>query len=333
VRWGSRLAVRRAEGERSLLRRRRVPAIDLSFGDRRLAAIRAAARAGGADNWPVIREELAAAEDGEELTFLVEGLRTVAGVERWIGPVIEAAPEDPLPLLVSGARHVEWAWHARTRAAARYVSEAQHELFRARLETAEEHLFEVVERMPASAAPWYFLQGSGRGLQVGPEVAERRFEATCGRAPGHLGAHRQQLQHLCPKWGGSRDRIHAFAREAMLAAPEGSPLGELVAMAYLEEWLDIGGDPESTFMSRPQVVDALHEAAGRSVYHPAFVRRRDWALSFNTFAMALALAGDHRTARPLFKTLGNRATETPWSYLDGRSPLVPFLAWRARVER
>jgi hypothetical protein len=81
------------------------------------------------------------------------------------------------------------------------------------------------------------------------------------------------------------------------------------------------------------VVAALHEAAGRSVRHPAFARRRDWPLAFNAFAMAFALAGDHRSARPLFRALGNRATTMPWQYLDGRSPLVPFLAWRARVAR
>src|SRR5882757_718940 len=115
-------AVRRPEGEQFLFRRKSVPGIDLSYGDARLAAIRAAAKEGGAEQWPVIRGELAAAaengQDGEELTFLVEGLQTVAGVERWIGEVVAADPGDPLALLVSGARHVGWAWHARSRASA-----------------------------------------------------------------------------------------------------------------------------------------------------------------------------------------------------------------------
>jgi hypothetical protein len=126
--------------------------------------------------------------------------------------------------------------------------------------------------------------------------------------------------------------MHAFARESMLAAPEGSPLGELVATAYLEEWLDIGGDPESVFMTRPAVLRALHEAAARSVHHPAFARRLDWPLTFNTFAMAFALAADPHSARPLFKALGKAgATDFPWRYLDPRSPLVPYLAWRTRI--
>ena len=191
----------------------------------------------------------------------------------------------------------------------------------------------MAEREPGWAAPWYFLQISGRGLQVRPEVAGHRFEETCRLAPGHVAAHRQQLQQLCVKWGGSHERMHAFAREAVRAAPAGSPLGQLVAMAHLEQWLDIGGDPESAFMGGAEVVGALHEAAERSVRHPDFARRRDWALAFNTFAMAFALSGEYHAARPLFRELGNRVTETPWKYLDGRSPLAPFLAWRARVDR
>lgn len=332
--WYSRLAVRRAEGERYLWRRKAVPGIDWSFGDARLAEMRAAAGQGGAEKWPVVRERLvAAAGDGEELTFLVEGLQSVAGVERWIGEVVAAGPGDTVALLVSGARHVAWAWHARTRFEARYVSQVQWSLFRARLGTAEEQLLEVAEREPSWAAPWYFLQVSGRGLEVGPETAEQRFARTCRRAPGHAAAHRQHLEQLGPRWGGSPARMHAFAREAMLAAPAGSRLGELVALAHLEEWLGLGADPESVYFGRPEVVRALHEAAGRSVYHPAFVRRRDWTLAFNTFAMAFALAGEYYAARPLFRVLGARATETPWRHLDGRSPLVPFHEWRSRVGR
>jgi hypothetical protein len=328
--WTSRyLRVRRAEGERFLLRRKPVPGIDPSYGDARLKAIREAAKQ-GVGKWPVIRGHLAAAEDGEDLTFLLEGLQSVSGPERWLGEVAAAEPGDALPLLASGARHVQWAWHARTGFEAKYVSEEQWELFRARLRTAEELLLEAAEREPTSAAPWYFLQISGRGLQVGPDVAERRFEATCRRSPGHVAAHRQHLQQLSAKWGGSRERMHAFARESALAAPAGSPMGMLVAQAHLEEWLDLGGDPESSYFREAEVAAALHQAAARSVYHADFVRRRDWPLAFNTFAMAFALAGDHRLAGPLFQVLGSRATEMPWAYLDGQSPLVPFLALRDR---
>lgn len=330
--WWRLLRARRPEGATFLLRRRNSsPGIDRSYGDARLVAMRAAALQGGAERWPDIRGHLAAAEGHEDLTFLVEGVQDVAHVERWIAEVVAADPDDTLALLVSGARYVASAWQAHSGYEPSSVSEEQREVSRERLLVAETQLSEVAEREPSWAAPWYFLQVSGRGLRVGQEEAERRFEATCHRAPGHVAAHRQQLRQLSVRWGGSRDRMHAFARQAVLAAPDGSGLGQLVAQAHLEDWQEAGGDPDSTLLRAPEVVRALHEAGARSVHHPAFVRRRDWAVGVNTFALAFALAGENEAARAMFRMVRKLPTEMPWRYLDERSPVAPFLAWRARV--
>jgi hypothetical protein len=337
--WSRYLSVRRAEGERFLWRRRQTPGVDYSYGDPRLAAIRAAGLE-GADGWAVIREQLAgAAADadgspagGEELAFLAGGLQTVSGVERWIGDVIAAAPGDPLPLLVSGVRHIGWAWHSRAWLETRDVTESQAKLFRDRLTVAEQQLAAVAEREPAWAAPWYFRQISARGLDLGQEVAERRFQETVRRAPGHVAAHRERLQQLTSRWGGSQEQMHAFAQQAAFDAPEGSALGQLVALAHLEEWVDRGADPESSYLQSGRVLGSLHEAAERSVFQPEFVRTRDWAIAFNAFAMAFSLAGDQIAARAMFRVLGDRVTEMPWQYLDERSPMVAFRGWRNEVQ-
>jgi hypothetical protein len=312
--------------------------VDLSFGDPRLAALREAAAAG---RWPEIRALLDGAVhsgDCEELTWLVEGLMMVAGSERWLGEVTRAEPRDPLALLVSGARHVEWAWEARTRQRAQNVSREQFEVFHARLRAAEDLLYEVAEAVPEWVAPWYFLQISGRGLQVGPQVAARRFEASVRRCPAHLAAHRQHLQQICRKWGGSHEEMHAFAREAMLAVPPGGTLGELVAVAHLEHWLDLQDDSAdmeggrgTEYLRGADVIVSLYEAAERSVHHPDYPRRRDWTRGFNTFAMAFALAGEREAAADLFRVLDGSVTEFPWMYLDGRDPAAPFRGWRVLV--
>ncbi|BBB01002.1 hypothetical protein RVR_8230 [Actinacidiphila reveromycinica] len=297
--WRRLLQVRQPEGHAYALRRRGGnPAVDRSFGDPRLAAMREAAH-GGATRWPEVRGHLEAADGHEDLTFLVEGVQDIARVEQWTAEVVAADPGDTLALLVCGARHVEWAYQARNRGTA--GSGEQEKLFRERLTAAEERLYEVAGREPSWAAPWYFLQVSGRALQVGQEEAERRFEEVGRRAPGHVAAHRQHLQQLCAKWGGSQERMHAFAREAALSAPEGSGLGQLVAQAHLEDWKEAGGDPDSTLLHAPETVRALHEAGARSVHHPAFVRRGDWAVGVNTFALAFALAGEDAAARAMFR--------------------------------
>ncbi|MFD8707769.1 hypothetical protein ACFV1W_35180 [Kitasatospora sp. NPDC059648] len=301
------------------------PRLDPAFGDE---SVREVLRQAAAGDWTALRPALAAA-DGAELTWLAEAVASVAGVEEWTARAAADAPEDALPLLLSGARHVSWAWEARTRARAGQVTEEQWKLFHQRLDVAEEQLLEVAEREPSWLAPWYFLQISARGASLGPEVAACRFEAAVRRVPGHPASHRQRLQQLCEKWGGSHEAMHGFARSAMLGAPEGSPLGELVALAHLERWLDLPEGEDRAYLSGPAVVAELQEAAFRSVLHPDFVPVRGWQASFNTFAMAFSLADQPKTARLLFDALDGFVTESPWHYLSG-DPVRTFRAHRDR---
>ncbi|MBD0690025.1 hypothetical protein BG452_29345 [Streptomyces sp. CBMA123] len=281
-----------------------------------------------AGDWTALRPALAAA-DGGELAFLATAVADVAGAEEWTARAVADAPDDALPLLLSGARHVTWAWEARSGARAQHVTEEQWKLFHQRLDVAEEQLLEVAEREPSWLAPWYFLQISARGASLGPDVATARFEAAVRRVPGHVGSHRQRLQQLCAKWGGSHEAMHEFARSSMLAAPEGSPLGELVALAHLERWLDLPDGEDHAYLTSPAVVAELQEAAFRSVLHPDFVPVRGWQGSFNSFAMAFSLADQPKTARLLFDALDGLVSESPWHYLSG-DPVKAFRAHRDR---
>lgn len=305
------------------------PVIDPAGGDEGLRLMLAQAAAG---DWAALRPALAVVADGAELTWLLVALSDVAGVEEWAVKAAADRPDDALPLLLAGARHVSWAWEARTGRRAKYVTEEQWQLFHQRLDTAEEQLFAVAEREPLWLAPWYFLQISGRGASLGPDVARHRFEAALRRDPGHLGSHKQRLQQLCAKWGGSHEEMHAFARSAMLAAPEGSPLGELVALAHLEHWLDLPDGEDHAYLTSPAVLAELQEALRRSVLHADYRRPRGWQGAFNTFAMAFSLADQPRTAHLLFETLDGAVTESPWNYLAG-DPVEIFRVHRDRCAR
>ncbi|MEV7770925.1 hypothetical protein [Kitasatospora sp. NPDC086791] len=322
------------------------PRLDPTFGDESVRLVLGQAAAG---DWAALRPALAAvgggasdgaangAEegvgngvgDGAELTYLAAAIADVPGVEEWTGRVLADAPDDSLALLLSGARQITWAWEARTGARAKHVTEEQWKLFHQRLDTAEEQLLEVAEREPAWLAPWYFLQISARGASLGPEVAACRFEAAVRRSPGHSGSHRQRLQQLCAKWGGSHEQMHDFARSAMLAAPEGSHLGELVALAHLEHWLDLPDGEDHAYLTSPTVLGELQEAAFRSVLHPDFKPVRGWQGAFNSFAMAFSLADQRKTARLLFDALDGAVTESPWHYLSG-DPVKTYRAHRDR---
>jgi hypothetical protein len=197
------------------------------------------------------------------------------------------------------------------------VSAEQFRTFHERLRTAEEYLYEAAELAPESAEPWFFLIVSGMGLQVGRSAARHRFEAVVRRVPEHLGAHKSYLQQVCAKWGGSDEEMHAFAYGAMTAAPEGSPLAALVPAAHVEAWLEADGTGPSYFQ-RTEVRRPILAAAERSVFHPAYRKGVDWVWEHNMFAMTLALAGEDKAARRVFRALGGRMTEAPWHYLRGK---------------
>ncbi|MFJ1751766.1 hypothetical protein [Kitasatospora sp. NPDC088134] len=304
------------------------PTVDPAFGDADLARLRSFAGVGA---WPAARAVLDTAADQDDLTLMVSVLADVTGAEVAVGRALDETPDDPLLRLVQGARHVSWAWEARTGARAQYVGEDQWKLFHQRLESAEEHLYRAAELDPELLGPWYFLQISGRGASLDQVAARHRFEAALRRRPGHVASHRQRLQQLCEKWSGSHEQMHSFARRSMLAAPEGSPLGQLVARAHLEHWLSLPAGEDAAYIGRPQVREELHEAADRSVRHPDYVRGRDWPVAHNEFAMAFALAGQPAAAHLLFTEIGDLVTELPWAYWG--DPVETFLRTRKQSAR
>ena len=187
--------------------------IDRSYGDPELAALRQAARTADWPGMEAILRPVRERGDFERLTFLIGNVDDLGG--DFLLKLPERLPEDPLALTVAGARHSAWAWEARTGSRATQVSEEQFRIFHDRLGAAEELLYTAAELDPESAAPWYTLCIISRGLEHGADVTRRRFDAGVRRAPGHVGLHRQMLQQLCAKWGGSHEKMHAFAREAL----------------------------------------------------------------------------------------------------------------------
>ncbi|MFB6530011.1 hypothetical protein [Streptomyces sp. NPDC056399] len=299
-------------------------------GDPAVGRVREAAEAG---NWTAVREVLEARPESEDRVELLWAVGDTAGVERWITPVLEAEPEAALPRLVAGIRHISWGWEARTDAFASQVSREQFDIFHARLRAAETWLYEAAEREPLWVSPWYGLQVTGRGLQVGQATARRRFEATVRRDPRHLQAHQQQLQQVCDKWGGSHEEMHAFARASAFGAPGGTPLGQLVAIAHIEQWLSLDAGEDAAYMGRYEVRASLHEAADHSFRHPDFVREGSWIQVLNTFAMAFSVAGERDAARECFRATEGRVTEFPWYYLNGSDPAAAYRKRRSATGR
>ncbi|MFC1429209.1 hypothetical protein ACEZDB_00850 [Streptacidiphilus sp. N1-3] len=286
--------------------------VDPTYGDPELAALRNAVA--NAD-WPATEAILRPCRergDHERLTWLITCVDDLGG--DFLLTLPERQPGNALALTLSGARHVAWAWEARTGARASQVSQEKFRIFHERLQAAEAPLYAAVEADPESATPWCFLTTISRGLEHGHEVTRRRFEAGVRRDPHHVALHASMLQQICAKWSGSHEQMHGFARRSLEQAPPGSGIGVLTATAHLEHWLDLPKGEDAAYMRSGGVLVELKEAAAASVLHPAYAPTDSPHAALNAFAMAFWLAGDRATAHDLFRRIGDRPTRLPWGY-------------------
>ncbi|GAA3393901.1 hypothetical protein [Streptomyces roseoviridis] len=279
-----------------------------ALGDTRVLAAVEAADAG---EWEAVKEALAPFDLGREHDVLGV-VADVDGVEEWIGRAVEEDKEHrATALLISGARHIMWGWEARTSARAVDVTQEQWRIFHERLHIAEEQLLEAAELRPDWVTPWRRLLTSGRGMSLGAAVNETRRDAALRREPLDLETHLEWLSQLQPRWGGEPGEAMAFARAALSRAPQGHPLGCVIAMAHIEDWVE---SDDADCLVDPAIQAELRRAADHSILHPAYVRRLGWQNDFNMFAMALSLAGERHTVRRVFQALDGAYTSWPWTY-------------------
>ncbi|MER5831427.1 hypothetical protein ABT116_11450 [Streptomyces sp. NPDC002130] len=279
-----------------------------ALGDARVLALIEAADAG---DWDAVKAALAPFDLGRDHRVLGE-LAGLDGVQDWIGRAVEEEKEHrATALLISGARHITWGWEARTAELAVNVTRDQWRVFHERLEIAEEHLLQAAELRPEWVTPWRQLLTSGRGMSLGSAVNRTRRDAALRRDPLDLETHLEWLSQLQPRWGGEPGQALAFAQEAASRAPQGHRLGCVIAMAYIEEWVE---SDRGDYLHTSEIRAQLREAADRSILHPAYVWRPGWQQDFNMFAMALSLAGERHTVRRVFQTLDGAYTKWPWTY-------------------
>ncbi|MFD5636984.1 hypothetical protein ACFWJM_22995 [Streptomyces sp. NPDC127077] len=279
-----------------------------ALGDVRVLALVEAADAG---DWEAVKSALSPFDPGRDHKVLAE-LAELDGVQDWIGRAVEEDKEHrATALLISGTRHISWGWEARTSARAANVTQDQWRIFRERLAIAEEHLLEAAELRPEWITPWRRLLTSARGMSLPSSVKETRLDAALRRDPLDLETHIEWVSQLQPRWGGDPGQALAFARDALGRAPQGHPLGCVIAMAHIEDWVE---SERGNCLETPAIQAELREAADHSILHPAYARHPGWQHDFNMFAMALSLAGERHTARRVYQELDGAYTSWPWTY-------------------
>lgn len=274
-------------------------------------------------DWPACRAVLDAAGPMER-TGLIRDASEEAGIEDFLRAVLRDDPRDGTASALLGTHLIDVGWKVRTGARAEHVSRAQFEGFHQWLCRAEQVLIDGAAYHPEDPAIWKARLTSARGLSLGLAETRRRYDRMTAADPHHLPGQVQMVQSLCPKWGGSWERLHEFTRDAVAAAPPGSAHGLLIAEAHIEHVLELDDRPAMlAYLAQEQVRSELYEAARRSIWHPAFTRGYGWLEALSSFAMVFTLLDDQPAAASAFRPLGELGTDLPWGYLSD-DPVTEF---------
>lgn len=283
-----------------------------------LAALREAVRRG---DWDAVHSGLESLSSEDDRALASRVVAETDGAETFLQSHADRRPRDPLARTLLADRLVQIGWAIRSGHRAEHVSQDQFRDFHAYLRRAEVLLIDVCAEYPEYALAWYLRVITSRGLQLGLSETRRRHDRLTEHHPHHYSGQSQLLQQICPKWGGSWEAAHGFAQQCTAAAPEGSPSGALVAIAQMEQYLELSekeskGSAEA-YLREPGNHARLLDAAARSVAHPAFRADAHHAVNAHSaFAAAHCAAGRHAEAAPHFRALGDNASEFPWGYLS-----------------
>ncbi|MFI1394373.1 hypothetical protein [Streptomyces sp. NPDC020681] len=313
-------------------RRRFTPDFDPAFGDRPLAEALHDIVIG---RWQGVRDLLR--DTGDDWPLRTHRLRLLShaavgtsAVDTWRA----AEPASGDAAVLRAATEVVRVFHQAIEMGRKTAID------RARLDTTVRICLTAADAKPADPMPWVSLLTVARLYETGVPRRELRrwWDELRRRDPYNIEGHVQLLRYWSARWHGTHGAMYDFARDAVGAAPPGSPLPVLVQIARVEEYRYA----TETAKGRPPVRDF-----GRHWHHELAVAevRRTWDRwiggrtpgpaapeevgELNYLAHAACYAGMGQEARYLFVQLGPRAARVPWQYTG--DPEEQFMRWRTQV--
>jgi len=228
--------------------------------------------------------------------------------------------------LIAGTYATYAAWEARGSGYASTVSHESFKQFDELLQEAKSSLHKALELdrelIPAHAGLLQVYKGLGDD-----SAAAQTFSAAKKIAPSNLSYHLTRLDHLNAKWGGSDEKMFAFAR-TNAEADETGVLNGLIAAAHQGVWMSLEQDAAKKYFSQTAVRKELLEAAKPLLkFRVPFTTEKDKQrlLALNYLAFALSMANRRRHARKAFKRIGSQWTTAPWNSLSYEQPAKAFL--------
>lgn len=280
------------------------PRFDIAAAHPEFGLLSEATRAG---DWPAVERFFATAPDDDAFAAATWIVAETDGVEEFLRRV----PPSRLSRLLLACRHISRAWEIRSDKRAKHVSAEQFAGMHDELRAAETILIDLTATDPSDTIAWYKRITVCMGLELGQSEARRRYDRLARRNPHLFAAQSALLQQLCPKWGGSWEVAHAFARECLKSAPPGTLNPTIVGQAHLEHCFTIDKAERAAYLAG--VAPELDEAVRRSLLHPAFRPAPGWVSAHGVFAVLSSWAGDRNKAAVHFRALGDLASDYPWA--------------------
>ncbi|WP_433828390.1 hypothetical protein ACQP2E_03255 [Actinoplanes sp. CA-015351] len=250
-------------------------------------------------------------------TSLIRTCGDEKDLEEFLRYVLRGDPRDGAAAALLGFHLIYLGWEIRTAAWAKDVTEEQWAGFREHLRKAELVLIDAAAYNPGDPAVWTSRLLSARGLSLGIAEIRRRYDRLSTAVPHHLPGQMELSYSLEPKWSGTWEELHTFARDAALAALPGSPHGLLVSEAFFSRYGAADDDAErARLLHDPRLRADLDQAAQHSVLHPRFNREYGWVRAASSYAALFSLLGDQPNAARMFELLGNLATVEPWAHSE-----------------
>ena len=278
----------------------------------------------GLRDWPAVETFFGQLVNWDDKVFAVWQVAEVPNGEVFLYQLVEEEPAAILPRVLLAGALISRGWAIRSTQRAQHVSREQFAAFHEHLRGAEEVLIDATARAPEDVSAWTLRLVTARGLELGQAEARRRYDQAAKHHPSVYAAQTQLLQQLCPKWSGTFEAMHAFARDCAASSAPGGLSPTLVVEAHLERWLELESGKDTEYLRQPEVLEEIRLAASQSVWHPDFHSRYGWLRAHNQFAMVFSVVGDYASAVPHFRALGHLATESPWQYLGAPVPMFEY---------
>ena len=210
--------------------------VDRCFGDRQARLLKHQLQK---EEWRPARDTIARTRDVGVRSFLIKVCAYSVGDSKpkWIEEWTDAYPDEGLTWVVRGSLSFDAAGKARGSAQAIDTSDQQWDEMHDLTSIAHQQLDRAIALDPSDPIPWSRLLWVAIATSEPAELRQTLYGEGRRRSGPWFDLDRVMLTSLTKKWGGSHEKMFAFARRTAGDAKAGTMFPALIIEAHYERML------------------------------------------------------------------------------------------------